>query len=80
MPHSVVATPVNAQYSFTNGAAAGPDTCTGQAIAPGASCVISVRFTNLLAPRGTNRTGTLTITDNATGSPQVVNLIGFATP
>jgi hypothetical protein len=39
-----------------------------------------VRFTNTGSPRGTNRAGTITFTDNATGSPQSGGLIGFATP
>ena len=68
-------------FFFSNGALAGPDTCTGAAIAPGGSCVISVRFTSLAAAaRGVTRNGTLTVTDTATGSPQTVALHGFATP
>jgi hypothetical protein len=67
-------------YFFSTGALAGPDTCTGAAIAPGGSCVISVRFTNVTSPRGVTRTGTLTVTDTATGSPQTVIINGFATP
>ncbi len=58
----------------------GSDTCTGANLAPGASCTVGVRFTNVLSPRGTNRAGTITFTDTATGSPQSGNLIGFATP
>jgi hypothetical protein len=41
---------------------------------------VVVRFTNVLSARGTNRAGTITFTDNATGSPQSSGLIGFATP
>jgi hypothetical protein len=67
-------------FFFSNGALAGPDTCTGAAIAPGGTCVVSVRFTNVASPRGTTRNGTLTFTDTATGSPQIVTLHGFATP
>jgi hypothetical protein len=67
-------------YVFTNGPLAGPDTCTGATVAPGASCSVSVRFTNLRSARGANRTGTITFTDSATGSPQSSALIGFATP
>ena len=37
-------------------------------------------FINLLAPRGVNRTGTITFTDTDTGSPQSAALVGFATP
>jgi hypothetical protein len=48
------------------------NTC-GTGLAPGASCAINVTFT----PTATgSRTGLLTITDNAAGSPQVVNLGG----
>jgi hypothetical protein len=59
---------------------AGSDTCTGAAIAPGASCTVGVRFTNVFSPRGVNRTGTITFTDSGTGTPQAGSLIGFATP
>jgi hypothetical protein len=75
---SVAASPANLQYAFS--IVAGADHCTGAALAPGASCTVTVRFTNLLAPRGANRTGTITFTDSATGSPQTGQLIGFATP
>jgi len=67
-------------YMFTNGPLAGPDTCTGAALAPGASCTVSVRFTNLFAARGVNRAGTITFTDSGAGSPQAGPLVGFATP
>jgi len=67
-------------YIFTNGPLAGPDTCTGATVAPGASCSVSVRFTNLRSARGANRTGTITFTDSAAGSPQSGALIGFAAP
>ena len=66
-------------YLFTVGLS-DPDTCTGSNLAPGASCTVTVRFTNLFGARGTNRTGTVIFTDTATGSPQSGNLIGFATP
>ena len=58
----------------------GTDNCTGTTLAPGASCTVGVRFTNVAAPRGPNRTGTIRFTDSATGSPQTGNLIGIATP
>ena len=45
----------------------------GTSVAAGASCTINVTFTP--AATGT-RTGTLTITDNASGSPQTVGLTG----
>jgi hypothetical protein len=72
-------------YLFNVGALlAGPDTCTGVPLAPGASCTVTVRFTNanLLggAPRGFNRTGTITFTDTGLASPQSTALTGFATP
>jgi hypothetical protein len=67
-------------YLFTNGALAGPDTCTGATVAPGATCSVSVRFTNIRSARGANRAGTITFTDSATGSPQSSALIGIATP
>jgi hypothetical protein len=72
-------------YFFNVGALAGPDNCTGVPLAPGASCTVTVRFTNGLSPRGANRTGTVTFTD--TGVPvapsttgQSAVLTGFATP
>jgi hypothetical protein len=51
------------------------NTC-GSSLAAGASCVVNVSFTPS-AP-GT-RSGTLKISDNATGSPQTVKLTGMAT-
>jgi hypothetical protein len=59
-------------------AVAGADNCTGATLAPGASCTVSVRFTNVLSPRRVTRTGTITFTDSATGSPQAGQLQGFA--
>ena len=56
------------------------DNCTGTNLAPGQSCTVVVRFTNVLSARGTNRAGTISVTDTATGSPQSGGLIGFATP
>jgi hypothetical protein len=67
-------------YLFSSGPLAGPNTCTGANLAPGASCTVSVRFTNLTGPRGVNRTGTVTFTDTGAASPQSSSLIGFATP
>jgi hypothetical protein len=43
-------------------------------LAAGASCVFALRFTPAAAG---NITGTLSITDNATNSPQTVKLTGF---
>src|SRR5262249_12844670 len=45
-------------------------------LAPGASCSISVTFQPLALGR---RTASVTITDNAVGSPQSVNLTGIGT-
>jgi hypothetical protein len=56
----------------------GADHCTGTTLAPGGTCTVGVRFTNVLSPKGVNRAGTITFTDNATGSPQVGQLIGRA--
>jgi hypothetical protein len=54
------------------------NTCTGTTLVPGQTCTVRVRFSSLLATRGVNRLGTITFTDNATGSPQVGQLIGHA--
>jgi len=67
-------------YFFLVGPLAGPDNCTGTTLAPGASCTVTVRFTNVGSTRGTNRAGTITFTDTGAGSPQNFGLIGFATP
>lgn len=56
----------------TSGDFAQTDTC-GMSVAIGAKCTIAVTFTPIVA--GT-RTGTLTFTDNASGSPQIVVLSG----
>jgi len=54
---------------FTNGA----DTCSGAALLPNQTCAVSVSF----APTASGiRTGVLTITDNASNSPQTVSLTG----
>ncbi len=58
----------SAQYSQTN-------TC-GASVTAGANCTITVTFT----PTATgSQPGTITITDNATGSPHIVNLSGTGT-
>jgi hypothetical protein len=41
---------------------------------------VTVRFTNVTSPRGMNRAGTITFTDNGAGSPQSGALIGHANP
>src|SRR5215471_2555104 len=56
---------ITGDYGQTN-------TC-GSSVAPGAKCTISVTFTP--ANTGT-RTGTVTITDNASNSPQSISLTG----
>lgn len=48
----------------------------GSSVLPGNSCVINVTFTPTAAG---SRTGTLTVTDNAPGSPQTVSLSGTGT-
>jgi hypothetical protein len=67
-------------YIFNVGALAGPDGCTGTTLPAGASCTVTVRFTNVLSARGANRAGTISFTDNATASPQTGSLIGHANP
>ena len=62
---------------FFNKVAAG-DNCTGATLTPGQSCTVQVRFTNALATRGVDRTGTITFTDSGAGSPQTGALIGHA--
>lgn len=48
----------------------------GSSVAPGATCIISVTF----KPGGTGtRTGSVTITDNASDSPQLISLSGTGT-
>jgi Abnormal spindle-like microcephaly-assoc'd, ASPM-SPD-2-Hydin len=65
-----------AALSITSIAASGDyvqtNTC-GTSVAAGANCTISVKFTPTAA--GT-RTGTITVTDNASGSPQTASLMG----
>lgn len=57
------------------------DNCTGISVAPGSSCTFTVTFSPnpLAAPAGLGvgaRTGTLTISDNATSPTQVIQLTG----
>jgi hypothetical protein len=69
----------SANVSNSNGGSAfsktaGGDTCSGHTVPDGSTCTVTVGFT---APAGrTNRSGTLTVTDNATGSPQTLRLSG----
>jgi hypothetical protein len=67
-------------WFFSNGVLAGPDSCTGATLAPGGTCTVTVRFTNVGSAPGVNRPGTITFTDNATGSPQSGALVGHANP
>ena len=66
----------NAALSVTSIVAGGDYAQTntsGTSIAAGANCTISVTFT----PTATGtRTGAITITDNAAGSPHIVSLTG----
>jgi Beta-propeller repeat/Abnormal spindle-like microcephaly-assoc'd, ASPM-SPD-2-Hydin len=50
------------------------DNCSGQTLLPSGSCMITVTFTPSVA--GTT-SGEITISDNATGMPQLVNLSGI---
>ena len=65
---SVTSIAASGDFSETN-------TC-GSSVAVGASCTIAVVFTPTTAGA---RSGTLTITDNATGAPQTVALTGTGT-
>jgi hypothetical protein len=49
------------------------DSCSGVTLTPGQDCVISVKFSPII---GHTRTGSIQVTDNATGSPQSVALTG----
>jgi sugar lactone lactonase YvrE len=67
----------SAALSITSIAASGDFAETqncGSSVAAGTSCTISVTFT---PTAGGSRTGTLTITDNSSGSPQTVSLTGI---
>jgi|SRR5579859_1579655 len=69
----------NSTLTFTSILASGDfaetNTC-GSSVAASASCTISVTFTPAAAGA---RSGTITITDNAPGSPQAITLIGTGT-
>jgi hypothetical protein len=67
-PLSIASIVTSGDYTQTN-------TC-GSSVGAAGNCTISVTFT----PTGTGtRTGAITITDNANGSPQIVNLTGNGT-
>jgi hypothetical protein len=60
------------------GTVAGQDTCTGTALAPGASCQVTVQFVIAGPTRGTHP-GTIRFADSGgTNNPQVGNLVGQA--
>src|SRR5260370_8535193 len=67
----------NASLNLTSVSASGDfaqtNTC-GSSVAASANCTISVTFTPTASG---SRTGTLSITDNASGSPQSVSLTGI---
>jgi sugar lactone lactonase YvrE len=67
-PGTLTITSISASGDFAK-----TDTCAGTSVAAGANCSISVTFTPTASG---NRTGTLTIADNASGSPQTVSLTG----
>jgi len=56
-----------------SGAYSETGTCSGATLTPGQTCTITVGFTPVVTGA---TTGTITITDNATGTPQIVNLTG----
>jgi hypothetical protein len=62
--------------------ASGGDGCTGQSIAPAGTCTIQVAFKPLQSAtcgaNGGSRSATLTLNDNAPGSPQGIPLSGTA--
>jgi len=59
----------------------GGDNCTGNTLAPQATCSVQVSFTNVLSPRGANRAGTITFNLNGAASATATEALrGFATP
>jgi hypothetical protein len=67
-------------FTYFFNAVAGADACAGATLAPGQSCTVGVRFTNVTSGRGVNRTGSISFADDGAGSPQSANLTGYATP
>lgn len=53
------------------------DGCNGQTVAAGSKCTLSIAF---MPSTAAAESATLTFTDNAAGSPHVVNLTGKGTP
>jgi hypothetical protein len=69
---SAIVTNGNGGSAFSK--TAGGDTCSNHTVLDGTTCTVTLGFT---APSGrTNRSGTLTLTDTATGSPQTLRLSG----
>ncbi|MBV9607970.1 MAG: choice-of-anchor D domain-containing protein, partial [Acidobacteria bacterium] len=64
--------PLNISGIVATGDFAQTNTC-GTSLAPGTSCTIGITFT---PTAGGNRSGSLTVSDDAAGSPQVVALTG----
>jgi len=67
---SITSITVNGDYALV---AVAPKAACGSTLAAGASCTVKVSFT---PTQGGTRTGTLSINDNAPGSPQTVSLTG----
>jgi uncharacterized repeat protein (TIGR01451 family) len=53
------------------------DACSGQLLAPGNSCSVTLKYTASATPGASN--GTLKVTSNAVGSPQTIPLTGAST-
>jgi len=64
---------VGVTVAGTNGGDFAQTNTCGSSVAAGANCAISVTFT---PTAGGSRTGTITLTDNAAGSPHTVSLTG----
>src|SRR6266403_1978684 len=76
-PLTIISIAASGDFAASAGATPCPITPPATPLAAGANCTISVTFTPTAA--GT-RMGTLTITDNATGSPHTVSLTGTTAP
>jgi hypothetical protein len=75
---SITAAPSISGANAADFAVAAGTTCTnGATVAANASCVINITFTPPAGASG-SQAATLTITDNAAGSPQTVSLAGTA--
>lgn len=75
---NITATPALGGTNASDFAIASGSTCTsGAAVAPNGTCVINLTFTPPTGASG-SRSATLSIADNAAGSPQTVTLSGTA--